>query len=374
VEVLGLVAAESGGRGNFVEIDAHAWQWGVLLAIIVVLLMVDILIIHRKAHVIHLREAAIEAAIWISCGLAFALAIWAWFGGAATGEYLSGYLIEESLSIDNVFVWALILAYFRVPAEYQHRVLFWGIFGALVLRATFIFAGIALIERFDWVLYVFGAFLLYTAAKLIISDNEHVDPGKSRFLKVVNRIVPSTDRLDGQRLFTRVSGKRLATPLFAVLVLVEGTDVLFAVDSVPAVLAVSREQFIVFSSNAFAILGLRAMYFLLADLHGRFSYLQQGLAIILAFVGVKMLINEWYHIPTWLSLVVIVLVLGASVGFSLKSERLGVESGSTEPPSDRPPSDRPPSDRPPSDRPPSHREVHADSATSAERGPPFDER
>ncbi len=181
--------------------------------------------------------------------------------------------------------------------------LFWGIFGALVLRATFIFAGIALIERFDWVLYIFGAFLLYTAGKLIFSDNEHVDPSKSRFLKVVHRIVPSTDQLDGQKLFTRVDGKRLATPLFAVLVLVEGTDVLFAVDSVPAVLAVSREQFIVFSSNAFAILGLRAMYFLLADLHGRFSYLQQGLAIILAFVGVKMLINEWYHIPTWLSLV-----------------------------------------------------------------------
>ena len=360
MQVLGLVAAESGDSSKFVDIESQPWQWGVLLAIIIALLMIDILVIHREAHVIRVREASIEAAIWISCGLAFAFVIWAWFGGAASGEYLSGYLIEESLSIDNVFVWALILAYFRVPAEYQHRVLFWGIFGALVLRATFIFAGIALIERFDWVLYIFGAFLLYTAAKLIISDNEHVDPGKSRFLKVVNRVVPSTDHLDGQKLFTRVDGKRLATPLFAVLVLVEGTDVLFAVDSVPAVLAVSREQFIVFSSNAFAILGLRAMYFLLADLHGRFSYLQQGLAIILAFVGVKMLINEWYHIPTWLSLVVIVVVLAASVGFSLKSERgaggsgsageMGVAGvGSTG-------------------------EVHADSAASAESGPPYDER
>ena len=359
MHLLGLAAARS-EADKFVDIEAEPWQWGLLLAIIIVLLMIDILVIHREAHVIHVREAAIEAAIWISCGLAFAFLIWAWFGGAATGEYLSGYLIEESLSIDNVFVWALILAYFRVPAEYQHRVLFWGIFGALVLRATFIFAGIALIERFDWVLYLFGAFLLYTAAKLIISDNEHVDPGKSRFLKVVNRIVPSTDQLDGQKLITRVNGKRLATPLFAVLVLVEGTDVLFAVDSVPAVLAVSREQFIVFSSNAFAILGLRAMYFLLADLHGRFSYLQQGLAIILAFVGVKMLINEWYHIPTWLSLVVIVLVLAASIGFSLKSERMAVavaSGGDVDDDGAEPSSG-----------------VHADSAASVEPGPPFDER
>ncbi len=296
----------------------------------------------------------------MSCGLAFAFVVWAWFGGAAAGEYLSGYLIEESLSIDNVFVWALILAYFLVPAEYQHRVLFWGIFGALVLRATFIFAGIALIERFDWVLYVFGAFLLYTSAKLIFSDNEHVDPGKSRFLKVVHRIVPSTDQLDGQKLFTRIDGRLLATPLFAVLVLVEGTDVLFAVDSVPAVLAVSREQFIVFSSNAFAILGLRAMYFLLADLHGRFSYLQQGLAIILAFVGVKMLVNEWYHIPTWLSLVVIVVVLTASIGFSLKSERLTVAAESAREGPHVPDGGK--------------HEIHADTTGSAEPGPPYDER
>ena len=207
MHLLGLLAAEGDDTSQFVDIDVQPWQWGVLLAIIVSLLMVDLLIIHRKPHVIHVREAAIEAAIWVSCGLAFAFVIWAWFGGAAAGEYLSGYLIEESLSIDNVFVWALILAYFLVPAEYQHRVLFWGIFGALVLRATFIFAGIALIERFDWVLYVFGAFLLYTSGKLIFSDNEHVDPGKSRFLKVVNRIVPSTDQLDGQKLFTRVDGE-----------------------------------------------------------------------------------------------------------------------------------------------------------------------
>jgi tellurite resistance protein TerC len=220
-----------------------------------------------------------------------------------------------------VFVWALIMGYFKVPSKYQHRVLFWGIFGALVMRAIFIFAGVALIERFDWILYFFGAFLLYTAAKLVFSDNTHVDPANSKFLKLVNRVVPSTDQMDGQKMFTRINGKRLATPLFAVLVLVEATDVVFAVDSVPAVLAVSHEQFIVFASNAFAILGLRALYFLLADMHARFAYLQEGLAIILAFVGVKMLIAEWYHIPTWLSLTFIAIVLTAAIGFSLKSSR-----------------------------------------------------
>ncbi len=200
--------------------------------------------------------------------------------------------------------------------------LFWGIFGALVMRAVFIFAGVALIERFEWVLYIFGAFLLYTAAKLLFSDDdEEKDPSQGRFFRLIRRVVPSTDQLDGQHLFTRVNGRRLATPLFAVLLLIEGTDVIFAVDSVPAVLAVSREQFIVFSSNAFAILGLRALYFLLADLHSRFSYLQEGLAMILAFVGVKMIIAELpgveYHIPTPISLVVIAVVLTAAIVFSL---------------------------------------------------------
>ena len=322
-----LLTAES-GDGNFVELDVHLWQWGVLLGIIIVLLLVDLLVVHREAHEIHTKEAAIESAAWIGCGVAFSLVVLWWFGGAATGEYMSGYLIEKSLSIDNVFVWALIMGYFRIPQKYQHRVLFWGIFGALVMRAIFIFAGVALIERFDWILYLFGAFLLYTAAKLVFSNDTHVDPSNSKFLKVVNRVVPSTNEMDGQKLFTRINGKRLATPLFAVLLLVEATDVIFAVDSVPAVLAVSREQFLVFASNAFAILGLRALYFLLADMHSRFAYLQEGLAIILAFVGVKMIIAEWYHIPTWLSLTVIALVLTASIGFSLKAAQ-GLEAQAT---------------------------------------------
>jgi tellurite resistance protein TerC len=315
-----LFAAEDSG-GSFVSLDVEVWHWAVLLGVIVVLLLIDLLVIHREAHEVHTKEAAIESAVWIGCGLAFSFVVWWWFGGAATGEYVSGYLIEKSLSIDNVFVWALIMGYFRVPQRYQHRVLFWGIFGALVMRAIFIFAGIAIIERFDWVLYVFGGFLVYTAARLMFTDNDHIDPSESKFLAFVSKFVHTTDELDGQKMFTRQNAKRVATPLFSVLLLVEATDVLFAVDSVPAVLAVSHEQFIVFSSNAFAILGLRALYFLLADMHSRFVFLQEGLAIILAFVGMKMLIHSWYHIPTWLSLMVIVIVLAASIGFSMKADR-----------------------------------------------------
>jgi tellurite resistance protein TerC len=313
-------------KTNFVELDVELWHWGALLGVISAMLLIDLVVVHKEAHEVHTKEAAIESTVWIGCGLAFSLVIWWWFGGAATGEYVSGYLIEKSLSVDNVFVWALIMGYFRVPQKYQHRVLFWGIFGALVMRAIFIFAGIALIEKFDWVLYVFGAFLLYTAAKLVFTDNDHVDPGESKFLKLVNRFVRTSPELDGQKLFTVRNGIRMATPLFSVLLLVEATDVIFAVDSVPAVLAVSHEQFIVFASNAFAILGLRALYFLLADMHGRFVFLQQGLAIILAFVGVKMLIHSWYHIPTWLSLTVIAIVLIASIGFSLQVERTNRDS------------------------------------------------
>ncbi len=338
-----LLAAAGGS--SFVDLDVEPWHWAVLLGLVFALLLVDLLVLHREAHEIKPREAAIESAVWVSIGLGFALVIWWWFGGTATSEYLSGYLVEQSLSIDNVFVWAIILTYFAVPAKYQHRVLFWGIFGALVLRATFIFAGVALIERFDWVLYIFGAFLLFTAVRLLLSDDdEQIDPGNSRFLRLVRRVVPTTDRLDGPHLFTKIDGRRLATPLFAVLVLVELTDLIFAVDSVPAVLAVSHEQFIVFSSNAFAILGLRSMYFLLADLHGRFRFLQQGLAVILAFVGVKMIISEWVHIATWISLAVIAFVLLAAIAFSWwfpgeQEEMAASGDGDQPPPGDHVPDD-----------------------------------
>ncbi|CAN5766326.1 TerC family protein [soil metagenome] len=313
-----FLAAEGGS--NFVELDVHAWQWGVLLGFIALLLLVDILVVHRRAHAVKTREAAIESTVWISIGVAFSLVVLWWFGGAATGEYMSGYLIEKSLSIDNVFVWALILTYFKVPSKYQHRVLFWGIFGALVMRAVFIYAGIGLINRFEWVLYIFGGFLLFTAARLVFTDDAHVDPETSKFLRLIQRFVKTSDELDGQKLFTIKNGHRMATPLFAVLLLIEGTDVIFAVDSVPAVLAVSHEPFIVFASNAFAILGLRALYFLLADMHGRFEYLQEGLAVILAFVGVKMIIAAAfdYHIPTPLSLGVIATVLTVAIVLSLR--------------------------------------------------------
>ncbi|MEY2414693.1 MAG: tellurite resistance protein TerC [Ilumatobacteraceae bacterium] len=317
---LGVIASGD-ARTEFVDINVASWAWLATIGVIVALLLFDILILNRHEHAPTLRRAAMETIAWVAVGVAFGIVVIASFGSTAGGEWFSGYLIEYSLSIDNVFVWALILAYFRVPAQYQRRVLFWGVFGALVLRAAFIFAGLALITRFEWMLFIFGAFLLYTAAKLLFSHDDAVDPSQSRFLKVVHRFVPTTPELHGHKMFVRTDGKRFATPLFAVLLLVEGTDVLFAVDSVPAVLAVSKEQFIVFTSNAFAIMGLRSLYFMLADMRSRFSYLQQGLAIILAFVGVKMIISRWYHIATPVSLLVIVLVLVVSVSFSLQRTR-----------------------------------------------------
>ena len=311
----------SDARNEFVDLTVPGWAWPATVGVIVLLLLIDILILNRDAHAPSLRCAVVETVGWVAVGVAFGVVVIASFGSSAGGEWFSGYLIEYSLSIDNVFVWALILAYFKVPAAYQRRVLMWGVFGALVLRAAFIFAGLALIARFEWLLFIFGGFLLYTAGKLLFSGGEAADPGDSKFLAVVHRFVPTTPELYGQKMFVRIAGRRWATPLFAVLLLVEATDVLFAVDSVPAVLAVSKEQFIVFTSNAFAIMGLRSLYFMLADMHARFSYLQQGLAIILAFVGVKMIINRWYHIPTPASLIVIVIVLVASVAFSLQHTR-----------------------------------------------------
>jgi tellurite resistance protein TerC len=279
--------------------------WIALLATIVSLLVIDLVFVHRGHREITFRSAAIESAVWISIGLSFTLVMLWWRGGTAAGEYLSGYLIEQSLSIDNVFVWAVILTAFAVPREQQFRMLFWGIFGAIVLRAAFIFAGVALIERFDWVLYVFGAFLLYTAFKVARHDeSEAVDPTRSRMMRIVRGVVRS--------------------PFLAVLVMIELTDVVFAVDSVPAILAVSRDEFIVFSSNAFAILGLRSLYFCLAGMADRFRYLNVGLGVILGFVGTKMLLTDVWHVPTWLSLSVIIGVLTVAILASVRSERRGV--------------------------------------------------
>jgi tellurite resistance protein TerC len=326
-----LFAAESAGAENFVSFDVPLWAWAALVGTIVVLLVADLLLVHRTAHVITIKEAAIESAVWISLGLGFGLVLIFWQGGEAGGEYFAGFLIEKSLSVDNVFVWAVILSFFRVPAEYQFRVLFWGIFGALVLRGIFIFAGVSLIERFEWILYVFGAFLIYTAVKIARHDEEkEVDYDKNVAIRLVRRFIPTTDRYDGQKLLTVENGKRLATPLFTVLVLIEATDVIFAVDSVPAILAVSREPFIVFAANAFAILGLRSLYFVLGGMQGKFRYLNIGLGVILGFVGIKMLlIGEPFevHLPTFASLGVIGLVLTVAVVASLRADKRDRQSG-----------------------------------------------
>jgi tellurite resistance protein TerC len=314
-----LVSAGSGSSSGKVNLTIEGWHWPVLLGIIGAMLLIDILVVHRNAHEIHTKEAAIESAVWISVGLLFGLVMLWEFGSAAAGEYMGGYLIEKSLSVDNVFVWAVLFTHFQVPKMYQHRVLFWGIFGALAMRIGFIFAGVAIINSFKITLILFGLFLLYSGIKLLQTHDDGFDPAKSRAMKVFHRFVPSTDELDGQKMWTRVNGKRLATPLLAVLVLVEITDVIFAVDSVPAVLAVTNEQYIAFASNAFAILGLRALYFLLADMRDRFQYLQTGLGVILAFVGIKMTLSYWWHMPIAASLSVIAMILTVSIVASIRS-------------------------------------------------------
>jgi tellurite resistance protein TerC len=305
--------------GSFADVDVPIWAWPALIGTIAALLVADLLLVHRRPHAIGFREAAIESGVWIALGLGFGVVVAIAFGGGAAGEYLTGYLIEKSLSVDNVFVWAVLFSYFAVPREYQFRVLFWGVFGALMLRALFIFGGVAVLERFDWVLYVFGAFLVFTAVRIARHDGAEVHPDRNPVLRVARRVIPSTGEYDGQRLVTRRTGRWLATPLLLVLILVETTDVVFAIDSVPAILAVSRDPFIVFASNAFAILGLRALYFLLAGLAGRFRYLNVGLGVILGFVGLKMLATDLLHVPTWLSLVVIAGALAGSIGASVRA-------------------------------------------------------
>ena len=313
-------ASES--QSKFVDISVPAWGWVALLAVIASMLLFDILVLHRRAHVIHTKEAAIESAVWVGIGLSFTLVMWVAFGRGAAVEYISGYLIEQSLSIDNVFVWAMIFTHFKVPRESQHRTLFWGIFGALVMRITFIFLGVAVITRFNIVMIGFGLFLIYTGVKVLRSGDDDTNPSDTRAMKIFHRFVPTSDELDGQKLFTKVNGVRIATPLLAVLVVIEISDLIFAVDSVPAVLAVSREQFIVFASNAFAILGLRALYFLVADLKDRFVYLKTAISVILVYVGAKMIVTYWHHVvPTVLSLGVIVATLTIAIVASVVHDR-----------------------------------------------------
>jgi tellurite resistance protein TerC len=299
-------------------LHVEPWIWIAFLSFIAGMLAIDLLVFQREAHAVSMREAGIWSAVWIALGLTFGAIVWLWQGPEAGGEYLAGYLIEKSLSVDNIFVFALVFGYFAVPAAYQHRVLFWGVFGALVFRAIFLAAGASLLDQFHWMIYVFGAFLVITGIRMARSNDEHVDPGKNPVLRAFRRFVPLTDELRGERFFVKESGRRLATPLLAVLVVVETTDIIFAIDSIPAIFAVTTDTFLVFTSNAFAILGLRALYFLLAGMIGRFTYLKVGLAAVLAFVGVKMLISEVYKIPIWLSLTVIATAIAGSVIVSLR--------------------------------------------------------
>ena len=297
------------------------WAWLAVLGVIVLMLAVD-LFAHRKAHVIGVREAALWSAVWVAFGVGFGVLVWQLYGAEFGQQYFAGYLIEKSLAVDNVFIWAIIFTYFAVPREYQHRVLFFGVLGALVFRGVFIAAGSAVIASAGWVLYLFAVFLLFTGYRMIRQRNEHPEPEKSRALKLFRRYVPMTDKFHGQKFLVRRKGLVLATPLLAVLALVEVTDIIFAVDSIPAIFAVTDEVFLVFTANAFAILGLRAMYFLLADLIHRFIYLKIGLALVLIWVGIKMLLKiDIYYIPTPLSLGVIATILGVSIGASLWATR-----------------------------------------------------
>jgi tellurite resistance protein TerC len=297
------------------------WLWLAVIAFIVVMLAID-LVAPRKAHVIGVREAAVWSAVWIALGVGFGAIVWAVWGADLGQQYFAGYLIEKSLAVDNVFVWAIIFAHFAVPAQFQHRVLFLGVLGALVFRGIFIAGGALLIQNFSWILYIFSAFLLYTGFRMIRQRDEHLNPDQSRILAAFRRLVPMTDTFHGQRLLVRKGGLIMATPLLAVLVLVETTDVVFAVDSIPAIFAVTDEVFLVFTANAFAILGLRAMYFLLADLVHRFVYLKIGLALVLMWVGAKMLLKiDVFYIPTPISLAVIATILTVSVVASLRATR-----------------------------------------------------
>jgi tellurite resistance protein TerC len=299
-------------------LNVPLWLWFAVLALILVMLAID-LFAHRQAKVIEFKEAAGWSLLWISLGLAFGVYIWIEYGSEFGQQYFSGFVIEKSLAVDNVFVWALIFAAFSVPREYQHRVLFLGVVGALVFRGIFIAMGYGLISSFGWILYIFAAFLIWTGIQMMIKRNEHMDITKSKFLKFVKKRIKTTDKYYGQKFFVRKNGVLLATPLFIVLALVEFTDIIFAVDSIPAIFAVTDEPFLVFTANAFAILGLRAMYFLLGDLIHRFVYLKIGLSFILVWVGIKMLLNVaiGFKMPTTISLAVIIVVIAISIIASL---------------------------------------------------------
>jgi tellurite resistance protein TerC len=296
------------------------WAWVAFAAFVVAMLALDLFVLHRRAREVSLREAAIWSGVWIAIGLGFGGLLWAWRGGGVAQAYLAGYLIEKSLSLDNVFVFAVIFSAFAIPLRYQHRVLMLGILGALVMRAAFILAGATLLDSFHLVSYLFGAVLLFAAIKLA-RGRDPVDPRRNRALRALGRILPATDELRGQRFLVRDRGRLLATPLLLALIVVETTDVIFAVDSIPAILAVTTDTFVVYTSNVFALLGMRALYFLLAGAAGQFRYLQPGLAVILASIAAKMLTADLYEVPVWVSPAFIAAVLAVVAVLSPRDSR-----------------------------------------------------
>jgi tellurite resistance protein TerC len=312
--------------------------------VVFLLLALDLGVFQRQAHAVSLKEAAIWTVVWVGLALAFNLGIYFWRGPQVGLDFLTGYLIEYALSVDNIFIFVLLFTFFRVPAAYQHRVLFWGILGALLMRGTMILLGAALLERFEWIIYIFGAFLVFTGVRMFLDkdDEENVHPDGNILVRAVRRFLPVTKEMHGSRFFIKDSGRLMATPLLIVLLIVESTDLIFAVDSIPAIFGITRDPFIVYTSNICAILGLRSLYFLLAGVINQFYYLKTGLAVILTFVGVKMLwpeitylvLHDHYDIPTIVSLGVIVSTLAVTVIASvIRSRRLeAVAAAAPEPP------------------------------------------
>ncbi|MER7334395.1 MULTISPECIES: TerC family protein [unclassified Micromonospora] len=301
---------------------APLWAWAAVGAVIAVMLAVD-MFSHRDNHVIELREALVWSGVWITAGLTFGLVVWLWRGGEPAVAYFSGYLLEKALSVDNVFVFALLFGYFRVPAGYQHKVLFWGVVGALAFRLAFIFAGAALLERLAWAGVGLGAFLVWTGWRLAVRGEPDVDPDRNVAVRLFRRLVPTEPRYHGGRFLVRVDGRRRATLLLVALVAIEATDVVFAIDSVAAILAITTDTFLVWTATAFAVLGLRSLYFCLAGLLRHFGYLRYGLAVLLAFAGAKLILAETPvgKLPVWLTLAVVVLTLSVAIGWSVLAAR-----------------------------------------------------
>lgn len=297
--------------------DSNLLVWIGFNVFVLAMLALDLGVFHRDDHEVSAKEAATWTVVWILMAVAFGGVLFFWKGSEVATQYFTGYLIEKALSADNIFVFLLIFSFFKVPGQYQHRVLFWGILGALVMRAAMIGVGTTLLERFHWLIYVFGAFLAWTGVRMATQKDEGVDPGDNKLVKLVRRVMPVTDTYEGNHFFLRRNGKLLATPLFLVLLVVESSDLLFALDSVPAIFAITTDPFIVYTSNVFAILGLRSMYFLLADVMGKLRYLKVGLSLILTFVGAKMLLSSVVTIPPVVSLGIIGAILAVTIGASL---------------------------------------------------------